>query len=417
MNPDKLPVPLPPEPESPKGFKALWQHHRFILAILVVLVFFGLIFGLGWYRQPQTAGTPDAPDRLAATTPPAKASVPLEPSPLKSPATLAPETGQTKAPGSIDSQVPELTPPPKSEGSAPEAPAAPGKPGAPGHAAPEPAPPALPAPAPPAPAPAPQPPTPAEKVRGVIFTEALIKIIDDQVNQPLFGWRPNTIVFGKMGLTDNVNHLQLGVLEVARRTVLVLNENMTRFAVTEAYNPEVNEARNYLMVSPEKYWFPSASGKYREAMQYLGIYIEDLQKGRSRFYTRVDNLIALFSNYKDILGSCYYNLLKDTEPDGSDVSWFKTDDYFYFSQGVALSMATMLEAVQEDFHPELQKKNTHKLLEDTIHALHVAAHLNPWLITNGDKDGILANHRANLSTYIGEAEHLMATMQTVLATN
>ena len=77
----------------------------------------------------------------------------------------------------------------------------------------------------------------------------------------------------------------------------------------------------------------------------------------------------------------------------------------------------MLEAVKEDFDQELQKKNTHRLLEDTIHALHEAAHLHPWIITNGNKDGIFANHRANMSTYIGEAEHLVATMQTVLATN
>jgi len=396
MKLDKLPVPLPPEPESPKGLKALLQHHRFILAILVVLIFFGLIFGLGWYRQDKTAGTPEP---LAAAPPAAKASVPLHPPALKSPEALAPESGQAKLPKPTDPHMPELTPPTPSTEHPPEAPPAAKKPAAPALEPP------------------PHKAAPVEKVKGVIFTEALIKIIDDQVNQPLFGWRPNTIIFGKMGLTDNVNHLQLGVLEVARRTVIVLNENMTRFAVTEAYNPEVNEARNYLMVSPEKYWFPSASGKYREAVQYLGIYINDLQKGRSRFYTRVDNLIALFSNYKDILGSCFYNLLKDTEPNGSKVSWFKTDDYFYFSQGVALSMATMLEAVKEDFHPELQKKNTHKLLEDTIHALHAAAHLNPWLITDGNKDGILANHRANLSTYIGEAEHLMATMQTVLATN
>jgi len=412
MKLDNLPVPLPPEPESPKGLKALLQHHRFILAILVVLIFFGLIFGLGWYRQDKSAGAPDAADRPLAAAPaqkfPAKASVPLHPPALESPEALAPDTGQAGGPKPTDPQVPELSPATPSAEPPPEAPPAATKSAAPEHAAPKPA------------APLQPPPHKAalvKKVRGVVFTEALIKIIADQVDQPLFGWRPNTIIFGKMGLTDNVNNLQLGVLEVARRTVLVLNENMTRFAITEAYNPEVNEARNYLMVSPEKYWFPSASGKYREAVQYLGIYINDLQKGRSRFYTRVDNLIALFSNYKDILGSCFYNLLKDTEPNGSKVSWFKTDDYFYFSQGVALSMATMLEAVKEDFHPELQKKNTHKLLEDTIHALHAAAHLNPWLITDGNKDGILANHRANLSTYIGEAEHLMATMQTVLATN
>jgi hypothetical protein len=80
-------------------------------------------------------------------------------------------------------------------------------------------------------------------------------------------------------------------------------------------------------------------------------------------------------------------------------------------------MAEMLEAAKEDFHDEFQKKNSHKLLEDAIHALHEASHLSPWLVTNGAKDGILASHRANMSTYIGEAEHLVATLQNVLATN
>jgi hypothetical protein len=228
---------------------------------------------------------------------------------------------------------------------------------------------------------------------------------------------PPSIVFGKFGLTDNINHVQLGVLEVARRTVVVLNENFTRFATTEAYDPRVNEAMNFFMVSPDKYWFPSASGKYQEAMHDLEIYIENLRKGRSRFYSRVDHLIALLSNYKDLLGSSFHNLIKDTEGDGKPVSWWVTDDYFYFSQGIALGMAEMLEAVSKDFHPELQKKNSHKLLEDAIHALHSASHLKPWVVTNGAKDGILANHRANMSTYIGEAEHVISTLQMQLATN
>jgi len=174
---------------------------------------------------------------------------------------------------------------------------------------------------------------------------------------------------------------------------------------------------NFFMVSPDKYWFPSASGKYREAMQDLERYIEDLKVGRARFYSRVDYLIALLSNYKDLLGSSFHNLLKDTEADGHPVSWFMVDDYFYYSQGIALAMAEMLEAITKEFHQELQKKNSHKLLEDAIHALHAASHLNPWVVTNGAKDGFLANHRANMSTYIGEAEHVISTLQSQLATN
>jgi hypothetical protein len=372
MSPEKLPVPLPSAPEPPRPLKLL-KEHRLLLVVLVIILFLGLLFGLGLFQGKEGPG--ETPQEMTKTPVP------------------APEAETTPAP---PSSVQEVHPAPASPTPAKEAP---------------PAAPLL------APAPPPLLPPPKEKVRGEAFTRALIKIMDDQVNKTLFGWRPNTIIFGKLGLTDNVNNLQLGVLDVARRTVIVLNENMTRFAVTEAYNPQVNEAMNFLMVSPDKYWFPSASGKYREAMADLAVYIEDLRRGRSRFYSRVDNLIALLNNYKDLLGSSFHNLVKDTEADGSPVSWFKVDDYFYFSQGIALGMSEMLEAVKEDFHPELQKKNTHKLMEDAIHALHAASKLRPWLVTNGAKDGILANHRANMSTYIGEAEHLVATMQTVLATN
>lgn len=386
MTPDKLPVPLPPPPEPPSFLKALLKY-RLFLVVLVIILFLGIFFGFEFFRKkeditvtspkeaPVTATVPKHPEPATpAPALPQEAQIPQEP-PLLKEAEL-PKPSALLKPQEVVKEKPSLVP----------------------------APPVLLAP-------------PKEKLRGETFTRALIKIIDDQVNKTIFGWRPNTIIFGKMGLTDNVNNLQLGVLEVARRTVIVLNENMTRFAVTEAYNHQVNEAMNFLMVSPDKYWFPSASGKYREAIEDLAIYIEALGKGRSRFYTRVDNLIVLFSNYKDILGSSFHNLVKDTEADGSPVSWFKADDYLFFSQGVALGMAEMLEAVKIDFDQELQKKNTHKLLDDAIHALREASHLNPWIITNGHKDGILANHRANMSTYIGEAEHLVATMQTVLATN
>lgn len=385
--PGKFPAPVAP---PPPGLLQVILRHRFFVVALVVLLFLGTLFALG--------------SRHGASTPP-KAAESTVAAPHGEPAPAAPKEPALKP------LLPVL-PKERHEAGSPAAPSSPGT-----H---EPAP----VPATPKAGPSQVPPaspilvaTPREPVKGEIFTLALIKIMDDQVNKTWFGWRPNTIVFGKMGLTDNVNNTQLGVLEVARRTVVVLNEHMTRFATTEAYNPQVNEAMNFFMVSPDKYWFPSASGKYREAMQGLEIYIGGLKAGRARYYSRVDYLIALMSNYKDLLGSSFYNLLKDTEADGQTVSWFMTDDYFYYSQGIALAMAGMLEAITKEFHQELQKKNAHKLLEDAIHALHAASHLSPWLVTNGAKDGMLANHRANMSTYIGEAEHVIFTMMSQLATN
>jgi hypothetical protein len=369
----RLPVPVPEEAPSPEpgGFKALLRQ-RFLLVALVIIIFLGFLFFRGAYQELHTPAAPEAAKKEELPEPASKIVTPLPaPAPaLEAAPKAAHEAPTHETPAKVPTHPPVIAPAAK-----------------------------------------------VEPVKGEIFTRALIKIMDDQVNQTLFGWRPNSMIFGKFGLTDNVNNLQLGVLEVVRRTVVVLNENMTRFATTEAYNPNINEAMNFFMVSPDKYWFPSASGKYREAMRDLEVYIDSLRKGRGRFYTRVDNLIALTVTYKDILGSCYHNLIKDTEADGSAVSWWVTDDYFYYAQGLALAMSQMLEAVKEEFHPEVQKKGSHKLLEDAIHALHTASHLSPWVVTNGDKDGILANHRANMSTYIGEAEHVIATLQTVLATN
>jgi hypothetical protein len=386
--PGQFPAPVSP---PPGGLLHLILRHRFLVVSLVVVLFFGVLFARGsrggGSTPPQAAESSVAVAPHGAPAPAASRELevkPLMPAPLKG----GHEAGSPVAPA-----------PQEAHGSA-SAPA-------PAKSEPSHVPPAVPAPVKP----------PREPVKGEVFTLALIKIMDDQVNKTWFGWRPNTIAFGKTGLTDNVNNLQLGVLEVARRTVVVLNEHMTRFATTEAYDPRVNEAMNFFMVSPDKYWFPSASGKYREAMQDLEKYIEGLKVGRGRFYSRVDYLIALLSNYKDLLGSSYHNLIKDTEADGQTVSWFLVDDYFYYSQGIALAMSEMLEAVTKEFHQELQKKNSHKLLEDAIHALHAASHLDPWVVTNGAKDGILANHRANMSTYIGEAEHVISTLMSQLATN
>lgn len=364
--PENLPVSLPLEPPPPgEGWLARLLRQRFLLVALVILIFLAILFS--WETWRKIKAPPGAHPPVAA----------------------APHEGPSLGHPQLKEAEPLKPAEPSKEAAAGAHPAAPAAPAI----------------------------KPRPAAKGEAFSRALIKIMDEQVNKTWFGWRPNTIIFGKLGLTDNVNNLQLGVLEVARRTVVVLNEHMTRFATTEAYNPQVNEAMNFFMVSPDKYWFPSASGKYREAIQDLEKYIEALGRGQSRFYGRVDNLIALLSNYKDLLGSSFHHLIKDTEADGTPVSWWVVDDYFYFAKGIALGMSQMLEAVNEDFHQELQKKSSHKLLQDAIHALHSASHLSPWVVTDGGKDGILANHRANMATYIGEAEHVIATLHTILATN
>ena len=57
-------------------------------------------------------------------------------------------------------------------------------------------------------------------VQGTLFVDSVIKPINHELNERFWGWRPNDII----NITDNVNEIQLGTLEVTRRTTVALTE-------------------------------------------------------------------------------------------------------------------------------------------------------------------------------------------------
>jgi hypothetical protein len=50
------------------------------------------------------------------------------------------------------------------------------------------------------------------------------------------------------------------------------------------------------------------------------------------------------------------------------------------------------------------------LMDKIVENLKRASECSPWLITNSQDDGILANHRYNLAASISAALHNMSTM-------
>ena len=249
---------------------------------------------------------------------------------------------------------------------------------------------------------------PRQEIPGVAFTEKLIELLDYELNGRFWGWRPNDLLVGRF--TDNVNEFQLGVLEAVRYTAIKLKESLTRFGDADAYDPHLVEAVNLLMNRADQFWFPSAESQYEAALKELQAFLDNLKKGRSRFYYRTDNLLSLVASYKDLLGNCHENLVKDEETDGSRVSHFRADDYFYYCQGVAHVMYEILKTVRVGFVMQLQTIDAVALMNKIVADLGRASECSPWLITNGDPDDILANHRYNLSAPISSALHNMSTM-------
>jgi hypothetical protein len=250
------------------------------------------------------------------------------------------------------------------------------------------------------------------KATGVAFVEATISALDHELNERFWGWRRNDI----LRFTDNVENIQLGVLEVVRRASVILTERLSRHGPSDVIDKNLENGMNWFMIKPDQYWLPSPEDRYDDGLKELRAYAKKLEKGEARFYTRTDNLIPLLISFTELLGSCDENLVKTHEEDGSPVSWFKVDDYFYYAKGVAKAMGEILHAVEQDFSVILETRHGKDLLEHAVHACHVAAELDPWFITDASLEGILANHRANMAAPISHARYYLDVLAKTLAT-
>jgi hypothetical protein len=250
------------------------------------------------------------------------------------------------------------------------------------------------------------------QVKGVTFVSAVIKPLAHELDERFWGWRPNDII----NLTDNVNNFQLGVLEITRRTVVILTERISRTGSSAAFNPHLEHAMNWFMVKADKYWFPSPESKYHAGLKELAAYRDELENHRAFFYNRADNLLPLLMTYEDLLGSCDENLIKSKEEDGTRVSFFQADDYFFYAKGVASAMVTMLEAIEKDFHLTIASRNGMEVLHHAHAMCETASNISPWIILNSDMDGLLANHRANIAASISHARFYLGVLIKILST-
>lgn len=240
-------------------------------------------------------------------------------------------------------------------------------------------------------------------IPGVTFVETMIKLMDHELHGRFLGWRPNDIIIGQF--TDDVNNYQLGVLEALRFTTLRLKDSLTRMGDADTYDPDLEQALNLLMNSATKFWFPSAESSYGEALDHLRAFVEKLKTGKRNFYYRRDNLVLLLSSYKDLLGNVNKTLV------ASPMSWFKTDDAFYYAKGVAHVYYEILKVVRVGYKNQLSTTMYGLDMMDTIiHEFYRVEQIDPWIILDGDLGGFWANHRANLNAPLSEAMHLLGVL-------
>jgi hypothetical protein len=242
--------------------------------------------------------------------------------------------------------------------------------------------------------------------RGIAFLRAVIEPLQEQLDR-FWGWRPNDII----EFTDNVNNYQLGVLEATRRTSIVLAERISRTGSSDPYVRELEQAMSLFAINPTTYMFPRPESKYQEGLDNIREYKQMLRNGTARFHNRMDNLVPLLLTYESLLGSCTENLLK------RDVSFFKVDDIFFYSQGAAAMILSVMEGVGVDFRETIEGAKGIEVYDEIVFSLRQVAEMKPLIVLKGGPHSIFANHRANMAGPMSRARFQMSILHGALTGN
>jgi hypothetical protein len=251
-------------------------------------------------------------------------------------------------------------------------------------------------------------------VAGEIYATTLAAIMENELDRG-FGWRPNDFfLWGMHVMADNNANRQLGIIMAVRETTRVFKDHLTKVSSNE-YDPNLVIADTDFRNDAQKWMLPSAESKYRDAVQHLHMYVAGLHatpETSRELNQRNVELVRLLQSWGDMLGDAHANLYRTRKDDGSTVHSWEVDDYFYHAQGCAHVMFYMMQAVKREYHQSLTTKPVlAQLFDETIDALGKAAVLKPLIVLDGSPDGIFANHRRNLDTYISEARQKLYSIR------
>ena len=252
---------------------------------------------------------------------------------------------------------------------------------------------------------------------GVNFVTVLADVMEEQVDRGIWGWRPNNMIVGGLIPLDNVENYQLGVRDIVLKTTENLNERMAKpGGGADEFDKNVKEAKELFSIDPTSFKIPDAQREYDKGISALRRYAEGLKTGTADFQARSDNLAALLTALRRELASSFQVLIKDVEEDGTSVSMFETDDYYYQAKGAAHAMHKICQVVAFEFEEVLRSRNATKMMNELIQSLASADDApTPWIVLDGDSDDCRANHRRHLAAEIGEAQLKIVTLEENLA--
>ena len=275
-------------------------------------------------------------------------------------------------------------------------------------------------------------------VTGYMTTTALIRVSETLLDKS-GGYIANDIM-PPFVMLDNMPAWELGVLEMSRDLALALRKDLSRSQSQSTENAYLKVAQPMFNIDHRSWAIPSAESEYRNAIEQLYKYREELidpARPDAQFYARADNLRDWLKAVEKRLGSYSQRLSASVGQDrvNTDLagdaaarqstftpanqvvktSWWKLDDEFYEARGASWALLHFLKAVEVDFADVLQRKNAMVSLRQIIRELE-STQQTVWspMVLNGSGFGLMANHSLVMANYISRANAALIDLSELL---
>ena len=272
----------------------------------------------------------------------------------------------------------------------------------------------------------------SEPESGVTTTATAIRVAETLLGKP-GGYLHNDVLPPGV-LMDNMPSWEYGVLTELRDSVRSLRNDFSRSQTQSLENQDLQQADAELNFDAKAWFLPSSEEGYRQGIEALRRYLENLQSRSdpgARFFSRADNLSAYLAVVEKRLGSYGQRLaasVGDAELTlaltgvGSDApqasartDWGQVDDIFFEARGYSWALLHMMKALSVDFADVLRDKNAEVSMQQVIRDLEYATR-RKWspIVVNGHGFGVLANHSLVLASYIARTNAAVLDLRALL---
>ena len=237
----------------------------------------------------------------------------------------------------------------------------------------------------------------ADVEKGIALSAAISNRLEEELGSP-FGWSVNDLVISPTRWLDNRASRQQGVIFATRMLINFFSTNLAKYGTVDAENELLKEARErHFAFSADSWWFPSSESEYRNGIELLRKYEDELAAGKAIYNMRSDDMYNMITF---IIGNQFLDqpLGLLVQPN-DEVLYTELDDRIYYTQGVILVLRDFIQTFIH-LYPEVKEKGGEENIRIAFREMEQICTFDPLIVLRGEHDSVTADHRGKVARYL-----------------